>query len=84
MNNYQYEIIESNMHSPSNIFISKRSSNYTFNSIKKSNLYIIKKLLLQKIWKEYQKIYQLYKKNFLEIFMIIQEYSILKININFI
>ena len=52
--------------------------------LKKNNLYIIKKLLLQKIWKEYQKIYQLYKKNFLEIFMIIQEYSILKININII
>ena len=44
MNNYQYEIIESNMHSPSNIFISKRSSNYTFNSIKKKQFIYNKKI----------------------------------------
>ena len=44
MNNYQNEIIESNIHSPTNLYNSKRSSNYTYNSIKKKQFIHNKKI----------------------------------------
>ena len=44
MNNYQNEIIESNIYSPTNLYNSKRSSNFTYNSIKKKQFIHNKKI----------------------------------------